>query len=67
MYFVEVKYRRQAAQGDGFDYIAPQKLRRMVFAASIWCQRFNWSGDYRLMAAAVSGQACEQIQLNEIN
>jgi ribonuclease HII len=67
MYFVEVKYRRQAAQGDGLEYIGPQKLKRMNFAASVWCQNFNWDGDYRLMAAAVSGDNCENIQLIEID
>jgi len=67
MYFVEVKYRRQAAQGDGFEYIGPQKLSRMSFAASVWCQNFSWDGDYRLMAAAVSGENCEDIQLIELD
>lgn len=67
MYFVEVKYRRQASQGDGFEYIGPQKLHRMNFAANVWCQNFNWNGDYRLMAAAVSGEACEEIQLIELD
>jgi uncharacterized protein (TIGR00252 family) len=67
IYFVEVKYRRQAAQGDGFEYIGPKKQRRMNFAASIWCQKHNWDGDYRLMAAAVSGDVCQEIELAEIN
>jgi putative endonuclease len=67
MYFVEVKYRRQAAQGDGFEYIGPQKLHRMNFAAGVWCQSFDWNGDYRLMAAAVSGDDCEDIQLVELD
>lgn len=67
VYFVEVKYRRQAAQGDGFEYIGPQKMHRMNFAASLWCQNFNWDGDYRLMAAAVSGEDCQQIELIEIS
>jgi len=35
MFFVEVKYRRQAAQGDGFEYIGPQKQSRMNFAATV--------------------------------
>lgn len=67
IYFVEVKYRRQTVQGDGFEYIGPQKQHKMDFAASIWCQNYNWGGDYRLMAAAVSGQDCESIELIELD
>lgn len=55
IYFVEVKYRSSSAQGDGLDYVGPQKLRRMHFAAAIWCQTKNWDGDYRLLACSVSG------------
>jgi uncharacterized protein (TIGR00252 family) len=66
VYFIEVKYRRQAGQGDGFDYIGPKKQARMSFAARVWCQTYNWSGDFRLLAAAVSGFDCEDIQLIEI-
>jgi uncharacterized protein (TIGR00252 family) len=66
IYFVEVKYRSGAAQGSGFEYIANQKLRRMNFAAEIWKQNYNWTGDYRLMAAAVSGPDCEDIELVEL-
>src|ERR1700712_2759254 len=61
VYFVEVKYRSGQAQGDGFDYITDQKLKRMNFAAQIWTQNYKWNGDYRLMAASVSGQNCDNI------
>ena len=54
VYFVEVKFRAQALQGDGMDYITPQKLRQMHFAAQIWTQSNNWDGDYRLLAASVT-------------
>jgi uncharacterized protein (TIGR00252 family) len=67
MYFVEVKYRSSAAQGNGFEYIVGQKLRRMNFAAEIWKQSYNWRGDYRLMAAAVSGHDCEKIEIIELD
>jgi len=67
MYFIEVKYRSGAAQGGGFEYITGQKLRRMSFAAEIWKQNFNFSGDYRLMAAAVSGADCENIEIIELD
>lgn len=66
VYFVEVKYRSSQAQGGGFDYVASRKLRKMSFAADVWKQVYNWSGDYRLMAAAVSGSDCEEIELIEI-
>lgn len=67
IYFVEVKYRRQAVQGDGFEYITDQKLRKMTFGAEIWKRHFNWSGDYRLMAAAVSGPDCRDIHIIELD
>jgi uncharacterized protein (TIGR00252 family) len=67
VYFVEVKYRRQAGQGDGFEYIGPKKLSRMNFAANVWCQSYNWNGDFRLIAAAVSGDGCQGIQLIELD
>ena len=67
IYFVEVKYRSGQAQGDGFDYIAHQKLKRMNFAADVWCQNYSWTGDIRLMAAAVSGPDCEQIEIIELS
>ncbi|HET7827497.1 MAG TPA: YraN family protein [Candidatus Saccharimonadales bacterium] len=66
VYLVEVKYRSSSAQGDGFEYIADQKLRRMNFAAEVWRQHHSWSGDYRLLAAAVSGRQCENIKLAEL-
>jgi Holliday junction resolvase-like predicted endonuclease len=67
IYFVEVKYRSGTAQGDGFEYIAHQKIKRMSFAAEVWRQKFDWQGDYFLMAAAVSGSGYDNIELIEIN
>ena len=66
VYFCEVKYRAGAAQGDGFEYITPKKLQQMKFAAQIWTGGHAWSGDYRLMAAAVSGASCETIEMLEL-
>ena len=66
IYFVEVKYRSSIAQGSGFEYIAAQKLNKVNFAAEVWRQSYNWNGDYRLMAAAVTGSGCENIELDEI-
>jgi Holliday junction resolvase-like predicted endonuclease len=67
IYFVEVKYRSSLSQGGGFEYIAAKKLKQMAFAAEVWKQNHNWYGDCRLMAAAVSGVNCEDIELVEIN
>jgi Holliday junction resolvase-like predicted endonuclease len=67
IFFVEVKYRSSTFQGDGFEYITDQKLHRMNFAAEIWKKTYSWNGDYRLMAAAVSGDDCQQIQIIELN
>jgi len=66
VYFIEVKYRSSEAQGSGFEYVAYQKLKRMNFAAEVWRQTYSWDGDYRLMAAAVSGTDCQDIQLIEL-
>ena len=66
IYFIEVKFRGSDFQGDGFEYIGPQKLHKMDFAATVWLQHHNWNGDYRLMAAAVSGPDCESIDLIEV-
>lgn len=54
IYFTEVKFRSGQAQGNGLEYIGPQKLRQLHFAANVWVQHNNWSGDYRLLAASVT-------------
>ena len=56
IYFVEVKYRSNAAQGDGFDYITLAKRRQMAYAAETWVSKHRWQGEYVLSGAAVSGQ-----------
>ena len=43
------------------DYIGPQKLHKMNFAAQIWTQFNNWNGDYRLMAASVTTDGLDYI------
>lgn len=55
VYFCEVKYRRTINQGRGLDYVTPQKLRQMEFAARTWVHHHAWRGDYRLCAVEVSG------------
>ncbi len=67
VYFIEVKYRSSSAQGSGFEYITDRKLKRMSFAAEVWKQVYHWDGDYRLMAAAVSGENCQDINIIELD
>lgn len=55
VYFCEVKYRMQARQGGGLDYITPKKLNQMRFAAELWVQTSDWQGEYQLCAIEVSG------------
>lgn len=59
IYFCEVKYRRTNHQGSGLDYITPQKLQRMRFAAEFWVHANNWRGEYSLCAIEVSGPRFE--------
>lgn len=66
VYFVEVKYRSGSAQGEGFDYITPKKLKQMIFASDNWCSQNNYTGDRQLLAISVSGENCENIDLVEI-
>ena len=54
VYFVEVKYRKSAAQGDGFDYITPKKLKAMKFAAQMWLANHSWEGECSLAAVSAS-------------
>jgi Holliday junction resolvase-like predicted endonuclease len=53
--FIEVKYREQAAQGHGFDYITPAKLRQMAFAAELYVAKERYNGEYTLGALEISG------------
>ena len=56
MYFCEVKYRRTTRQGSGLDYITPQKLAQMRFAAESWVHAHGWRGTYQLCAIEVGGE-----------
>ena len=55
VHFVEVKYRQNDSQGTGLDYITPNKLQQMKYAAEAWVHDNNWSGDYTLSAIELSG------------
>ena len=66
IYFIEVKYRRVDDQGDGFAYLTSRKLTQIRYAAEIWINEYDYHGDYRLLAAAVSGPNCEEIEVIEL-
>ena len=66
IYFCEVKYRGSDFQGDGFEYITPAKLKQVTYAAQTWVNEQDWDGDYRLLAAAVSGDAYQDVEITEI-
>lgn len=55
MYFVEVKYRRNNKHGYGLDYVTTKKLSQMRFAAEMWVNNHNWSGEYQLGAIGIDG------------
>ncbi|HET8708979.1 MAG TPA: YraN family protein [Candidatus Saccharimonadales bacterium] len=59
IYCVEVKYRQNAAQGRGLDYITPKKLQQMQFAAEVWASQNRWQSDICLAAIELSGPAYE--------
>jgi putative endonuclease len=56
IHFVEAKYRRDDAQGGGFDAITPTKLRQMRRGAEIWVEESKWRGEYVLSAIDISGR-----------
>lgn len=65
VYFIEVKYRSRADQGKGLDYITPQKLLQMKFAADIWVARHSWRGMYSLSAIGVDGRS-GKVEIKEV-
>lgn len=55
VHFIEVKYRKNTAQGSGLEYITPSKVRQMEFAANMWISNNDKFDEYVLSAAEVSG------------
>lgn len=51
--FVEVKYRSGLGQGAGLDYVTTRKRKQMCYAAEIWMQANNWTGESVLSAIEV--------------
>lgn len=63
IYFIEVKYRRSNAQGQGFDYITTKKLKQMAFAAEMWVSNSAWRGEYQLAAVSVDGDSMTLLEV----
>ncbi len=56
IHFVEVKYRRRSNSGSGFEYITPNKRRRMNVAARLWTHKHGRRGcEVQLDVISVSG------------
>jgi Holliday junction resolvase-like predicted endonuclease len=56
IHFVEVKYRRRTNWGTGFEYITPDKIRRLQRAALAWNQAHHYYGAYQIDVISVSGE-----------
>lgn len=59
VHFVEVKYRSTPDQGGGFEYVTRTKIKQMEFAAKYWVSVHDWTGEFVLSAASVSGDDFE--------
>jgi putative endonuclease len=55
IYLVEVKYRKNAHQGSGLDYVTATKLKQMRYAAESWVDESKYIGEYQLAAIEVAG------------
>lgn len=55
VYFTEVKYRKNDAQGGGLAAITPKKQKQMKFAAEFFAAQQNIDSDMRLAVADVFG------------
>lgn len=62
IFLVEVKYRSNDNQGEGFNYITPAKLRQMKFAAEMWVSDHEWSGQYTLGVLSAGPDSFEFIE-----
>lgn len=55
IYFVEVKYRQNDAQGSGLEYITQRKLHQMMRAAEMWLQDHRSNAPYCLAGIELTG------------
>lgn len=61
VHFVEVKYRRRADWGTGFEAITSDKAQRLRRAALAWNQTSHHSGDYQIDIISVAGELDQAI------
>lgn len=55
VYFFEVKYRTNNSWGSGLEYVTPQKVGQMRFAAEMWIANQPAAHEYRLGAIELTG------------
>ncbi|MDZ7744899.1 MAG: YraN family protein [Candidatus Saccharibacteria bacterium] len=65
IYFTEVKFRQNGANGSSLDYITPKKLKQMAFAAEFWVSTNKYDGDYCLAALGIDNERFTLIDLIE--
>lgn len=65
LHFVEVKYRTNPKWGTAIDYLTPNKLRQMKFAANLWVHRYRWTGNYKLLALAIDGDKALEYTIDD--
>lgn len=66
LYFVEVKSRGNASQGEGLDYITSAKLHKMTFASEMWVKDHGWDGPYQLSALSLTADEVTFIESIEL-
>ncbi len=55
LHFVEVKYRRNDAQGSGLDAVTTTKVKQMQRSAWYYVDETKWHGEYQIDAIELSG------------
>ncbi|HSX01795.1 MAG TPA: YraN family protein [Candidatus Saccharimonadia bacterium] len=56
IHFVEVKYRRRADWGTGFEHITRDKIQRLRRAAVAWNQAHRYVGGYQIDIISMVGE-----------
>ncbi len=57
IHVIEVKYRRRADFGTGFEYITPDKINRLQRAAQMWLKARNRTdASFQIDIMAISGE-----------
>lgn len=55
LHFIEVKYRKTAYFGSGFDAISADKAQRLRRAALNWIQQHHYAGSYQIDIVSLIG------------